>query len=182
MIEAGTYLALSLLTDSSLTVTGIEASHLDSFFDALVCGGAVLSLGDGFARVSGAFDEFLNIIAEPYPAFPSDLQPQMAPLLASFAGGTITEKVWKGRFGYLAELSRFGVDYELCSSRALIRKSRIKSAKANAPDLRGGAALMMCALYAKGESVIDNTEIIKRGYCDIVGKLRNIGADIEEIF
>ncbi len=181
MIEAGTYVALSLMTDSSITVSGIDRNHLSSFFDVLVKGGACLSFDGDKVCPYGAIDEFVSVVTGAYPQFPTDLQPQMAPLLARFCGGRITERVWQGRFGYLNELSGFGVKHELCGVSATVYPSKISAARAKAPDLRGGAALLMCALFAEGESVIDSAEIIKRGYSDIVTKLRSVGADIEEI-
>ncbi len=181
MIEVGTYTALSLMTDSKIAVSAAYPEHLSSFLDALCSAGASVTYEDGFLRVSGGLDSFLHITAEPYPGFPTDLQPQMAPLLAAFSGGRITDRVWNGRFGYLSELEKFGIRYALCSNGALVFPSRIRSSKASVPDLRGGAALMMCALYSDGESVIKNAEIIKRGYSDIVNKLRKVGADIEEV-
>lgn len=180
MIEAGTYLALSLLTDSKLKITGIDPSHLTSFFEFLASGGAILECTENSATVSGEFDECASVITGAYPAYPTDLQPQSAPLLARFCGGKITETVWKSRFGYLSELEKFGIKHRRCASSATIYKSEIKAACAKVPDLRGGAALLMCALSAKGESVIESAEIIKRGYSDIVNKLRQIGADIFE--
>ena len=181
MIEAGTYVALSLLTDSKLTVSGIEKEHLESFFCTLAEGGACFDFTENSVTAYGGLDSFLNVVTEAYPGFPTDLQPQIAPLLAHFFGGRITERVWQGRFGYLSELSKFGIGYDICASTATVRKSRIMSACAAAPDLRGGAALLMCALLAKGDSVIESAEIIKRGYSDIVNKLRQIGADIKEL-
>jgi UDP-N-acetylglucosamine 1-carboxyvinyltransferase len=181
MIEAGTYTALSLLTGSDIKICNIQKKHLSSFFDTLIDAGALLEFENDSVRAYGELSRFVNIITEPYPGFPTDLQPQMAPLLSRFLGGRITENVWKGRFGYLTELSKFGLKYEMCGSDAIIRHSSFHSAVAKAPDLRGGAALLMCALMAEGESIIDSSDIIKRGYSDIVRKLRNIGADIEEI-
>ncbi len=180
MIEAGTYTAIALLTSSDIKVSGIVPQHLFSFFDTLRSAGASFRFCGSCVHPYGEIADFVNIVTEPYPGFPTDLQPQMAPLLARFFGGRITEKVWKGRFGYLAELEKFGIVYEICDSGAVIRPSTLHSASATAPDLRGGAALLMCALTANGESVIDSAEIIKRGYSDIVNKLRSIGADITE--
>lgn len=180
MIEAGTFLCLSLLGDSRFKIRGVSAEHLKSFFDSLTKAGAKVFCGDGEMSLCGQLSEFLNIVTEPYPGFPTDLQPQTAPLMARFCGGRITEKVWRGRFGYLAELEKFGVGYELCDGGAIIRPSILRCADARAPDLRGGAALLMCALSSHGRSIIDSAEIIKRGYSDIVGKLRLIGAEIEE--
>lgn len=181
MVEAGTYIALSLLTESNIKINGVVPQHLSSFFDTLGRSGALFSFENGWTEVRCGISDFLNVVTEPYPGFPTDLQPQMAPLLARFSGGKITEKVWKRRFGYLSELKKFGVKYELCDSSAIIRPSSFHSAHANAPDLRGGAAVLMCALLSKGESIITSAEIIKRGYSDIVKKLRFIGADIVEI-
>lgn len=180
MIEAGTFLCLSLLTDSRLKIRGASIEHLKSFIDSLNKAGAKAICGDGELSLYGQISECLNIVTEPYPGFPTDLQPQTAPLMARFCGGRITENVWRGRFGYLAELEKFGVGYELCDGGAVIRPSILRCAGARAPDLRGGAALLMCALSSHGQSIIDSAEIIKRGYSDIVGKLRLIGAEIEE--
>ena len=180
MIEAGTYIALSLITDSDIKISGIVPHHLSSFFDTLENVGARFLFDGSSLQANGDISGFVNIVTAPYPGFPTDLQPQMAPLLARYAGGRITENVWKGRFGYLSELERFGIRYKLWDNGAVIYKSTFHSASANAPDLRGGAALIMCALAAKGESVINSAEIIKRGYSDIVRKLRILGADIKE--
>ena len=181
MIEAGTYTAMSLLGNCDIKVSGILPNHLASFFEILKANGAFVSFDGNSAKVSGELCNFTNIVTGPYPEFPTDLQPQMAPLLSSFCGGRITEKVWKGRFGYLSELEKFGVNYEICDSSAIIFPSKLHSATAKAPDLRGGAAILMCALFSKGESIVNSAEIIKRGYSDILNKLRLLGADIEEV-
>ena len=101
--------------------------------------------------------------------------------MAEFSGGDITETVWLSRFGYLRELEKFGVKYSVCGSSATVFPSMLHSARANAPDLRGGAALLIAALTAEGESVIANADLIYRGYENIVEKLRSLGADIKEI-
>lgn len=181
MIEAGSYLAMSLMTNSSLRICGADKHQLNSFLDSLLYGGAVIEYDDESVTVSGKICEKLNIETAPYPAFPTDLQPLMAPLLATSCGGTIKETVWKRRFGYLEELTRFGINFSSTDGYAEIKKSEIKAASAKAPDLRGGAALLLAAIYADGKSVIDNAEIINRGYGDIINKLRSVGADIEFI-
>lgn len=180
MIEAGTYLALSLATDSSLIVDGGDREQLESFINACILGGAVAEFDEKSIVFSGHITEPVNIATAPYPSFPTDLQPQMAPLMAIHCGGRITEGVWRNRFGYLSELAKFGVEFESHDGYAIIRKSKIHPAKTTATDLRGGAALLIAALYADGESIICDADIIKRGYADIVPKLRGIGANIEE--
>jgi len=181
MIEAGTYLALSLITESEIKISGAYPEHLSSFTEFLSKSGASVDVENGFLIARGSFTSYAKLKTDPYPAFPTDLQPQTAPLLADFHGGMITEGVWHNRFGYLGELSRFGIDYELGDGFAEIKKSDIHCANATSPDLRGGAALLLCALRAEGESVIADSDIIKRGYSNIVDKLRKIGAEIKEI-
>ena len=181
MIEAGTYLALSLATHSPLKIVGASRTDLDSFINTLVDAGVCLSFDGDTVVADGSLDEPANIIAAPHPEFATDLQPQTAPLLATYLGGRITDTVWHSRFGYLAELAKHGLEYERSGNTALIKPSRLHAACTVAPDLRGGAALLIAALSAKGESRIDSAEIIKRGYENVIEKLRQVGADIYEI-
>jgi UDP-N-acetylglucosamine 1-carboxyvinyltransferase len=123
----------------------------------------------------------MHVKTAPYPEYPTDLQPQIAPLMALGAGGTIKETVWQSRFSYLEALSRFGLDYEISGSLARIKPSALRAAHSYAPDLRGGAAAVASALSASGESVIENSEIIARGYARFVERLASLGADIKQI-
>lgn len=181
MIEAGTYISLSLMTDSALAIRGADRAALSPFTSFLVKYGAAVEFDGVSAVASGKLNRFAEIVAAPYPNFPTDLQPTTAPLLAVSCGGRIIEKVWKNRFGYLTELEKFGVRYELGERCATVKPSNLVSACVTAPDLRGGAALLLAALTASGESIICGSEIIKRGYANIVNKLRLVGADITEI-
>ena len=180
MIEAGSYLALSLMTESDLRVYGADFGQLESFLEPLICSGAVVEYDNASVTVCGTLTEPMNVITAPYPSFPTDLQPQTAPLLARFFGGRITEGVWHNRFGYLSELAKFGIAYNAYDGYSDILPSKIRPAYATAPDLRGGMSLVIAALACTGESIISGAELIKRGYADIVGKLRRIGADIME--
>ena len=181
MIEAGTYINLSLMTGAKLRVNGAELSQLESFLKPLVLSGASFDYSGSSLIPTNEILRSVEIITAPYPSFPTDLQPQCAPLLASFFGGSIREGVWHNRFGYLAELSKFGVLSDVYNGYAKIYSSKIKPACASAPDLRGGAALLLAALAANGESVIENADVIKRGYADVINKLTGIGASIYEI-
>ena len=180
MIEAGTYLSLSLATGANLKVSCVNPAELQSFTEVCVTSGATAELYDNALSFSGSITEPLYIKTAPYPAFPTDLQPEIAPLMARFFGGRIVEGVWKNRFGYLSELSKFGVISERKTGYAIIKRSEFRPASAVALDLRCGAALIIAALCADGESEIYGSEIIKRGYSNIASKLRKIGADIEE--
>ena len=181
MIEAGTYLALSVATGSDLKVIGADLVALKSFADTLLPSGISFESCDDRTVAVGTPSKPIFVTALPYPEFPTDLQPITAPLMALGYGGVIRDLVWKNRFGYLTELSRLGVEYELYDGYAKIKGSRIHSAEATALDLRGGASLIIAALAAEGESVINSSELIRRGYGDIVNKLRLVGADISEI-
>lgn len=181
MIEAGTYIIASLALDSPFSISGVNREHLGALIDILASAGAGFEFKRDSVSAFGRIDECINLSTAPYPGYPTDLQPQIAPLLAASFGGSITEGVWRGRFGYLSELERFGLKYSLSDSQAVIYPSSLRAATAKAPDLRGGAALMIAALIADGESVIESAEIVERGYESIVKKLRSIGAFIEEI-
>lgn len=176
-IEAGSYVALSALTGGRITVLGVAHASLDAFFAPLTEAGAVLDTTDGIT-LRALPSRQVSIVTEPYPGFPTDLQPIAAPLLASASGGTIEDRVWRGRFGYLAALASFGVCYHAYPTGAEIFRSNIRAADTVAPDLRGGAAALLLALAAKGESHIHSSEIIARGYENIEKKLRSLGAEI----
>ena len=107
-----------------------------------------------------------------------DLQPIFSALVAVSRGGSIEEQVWRSRFGYLDELSKFGLSYSREGNKVRIFKSDIHPACASATDLRGGASAVLLALAADGESEISSGELILRGYDSFVEKLKNIGADI----
>ena len=181
MIEVGTYLIASIATDSRLEICGGCHGHLDSLYKSLMYGGVSLYFDEKTVKNCCSLTEYIEIETAPYPGFPTDLQPLMAPLLANSCGGVIREGVWHARFGYLSELSGFGVKYELSSDAAAIFPSRLVCAKATATDLRGGAALLVAALVASGESIIESSETVGRGYENIAKKLRAVGADIIEI-
>lgn len=179
MIEAGTYLLLALMTDGKITVKGAARLGLESFFAPLSEGGIKFFYDGDDVTVSGAPDGELAVCTSPYPGYPTDLQPQIAPVMANFFGGRITETVWQNRFSYLNSLSAFGVKSDTTPSFARIYPSFLKSATVTAPDLRGGAAALLCALSARGKSEINFAEIIERGYSDISGKLASLGAEIK---
>lgn len=180
MIEAGSYLAAGLVTDGCVTVRGCPAEHLSAFVDFLHRTGADVSVGDTcISCQKGKNHRYSEVLAEPYPAFPTDLQPIAAVIMACGAGGSIRDNVFPERFGYLAELSNFGVEFEIGQGRANIFSSSVSSGFASAPDLRGGMACLICALCAEGKSTVYSPEKLLRGYDDLENKLRSVGAEIE---
>ncbi|MBE6532411.1 MAG: UDP-N-acetylglucosamine 1-carboxyvinyltransferase [Ruminococcaceae bacterium] len=179
MIEAGTYLSVALATGGKVRVRDCPFVDMSSFFKTLTAFGAENRMsGNVFSTSLRGRGEYISVTALPYPGFPTDLQPIIAPLMAIGSGGDITDTVWHTRFGYLDTLSDFGIRSELSGNRARIYPSKISPAKVTAPDLRGGAACLISALAAEGQSEIYSAEIILRGYENLTEKLRALGADI----
>ena len=124
-----------------------------------------------------------NIKTLPYPGFPTDMQPQITAVL-SLAEGTslVTESVWNNRYRYVDELKRMGAHIQVDDKTAVVEGvEKLTGAPVQASDLRAGAALVIAALAAQGESEIGCVQYIERGYEDIVGKLRALGADIRSV-
>ena len=121
-----------------------------------------------------------SIKSMPYPGFPTDLQAPFASLLATGRGtSTVTENVFTSRFRYVDELVRMGAQITVDGRTAVIRGvPKLTGARVVAPDLRGGAALVLAALMADGESVIDEIEHVARGYDGLVERLTALGADV----
>jgi UDP-N-acetylglucosamine 1-carboxyvinyltransferase len=181
MIEAGTYLCASLITGGDVSVHGFNKDELCSLYEALGRSGVSVNSVNGGVSLIGVPDDYISIATAAYPGFPTDLQPIVSALLAVYRGGEIVENVWQGRFGYLGELSKLGVEYSLRDNRAYISHSDIHAGTLSATDLRGGAAAILLALTADGVSVIECGEYILRGYAKITEKLRTLGADIRYV-
>lgn len=178
MIEAGTFLAASIVTGGRVRVCGFDPSELSAFTKPLLSAGVIEDLsGDGIALI-GKPRRPISVTTGAYPDFATDLQPIFSTVLAIGEGGSIEEKVWQSRFGYLDELSRFRLSYSRDGNKATVFKSSIQSARARATDLRGGAAALILALAAEGESEITSGELVFRGYDSLIEKLTSLGADL----
>ena len=179
MIEAGSYLALGALC-GDVSVTNAPIGDMTSIISAFSDMGTTIEKKTPCRLTPKvASPRKAKLIADPYPDFPTDLQPIFAPLMACLSGGEIIDNVWRDRFGYLSTLSAFGVEYRHQGNHALIMPSRIQSATVSAPDLRGGMAALICALVTNGRSVIYSADTILRGYEKLEEKLSAIGADIK---
>ena len=178
-IEAGSYLTLGLMTGGNILVKNAPIESMSAFFDATSRIGAELTVKEGVVKACLTSSEYLSITTSPYPGFPTDLQPILAPLMALCSGGEITDTVWKDRFGYLSSLSAFGIRSSVVGNKALIYPSKIHSGSATSPDLRGGMACLMTALATRGQSEILSLDTILRGYEDLEKKLSTLGADIK---
>lgn len=180
-IETGTYALLSLVTGGGINVIGAPEGEISALLEPLADAGAELAhIGRGFT-LRGEIKKEVSFTAAPFPALATDIQPFTVPVLARYRGGDVKDTVFPGRFGYVSELAKFGVRAERTSRGVTVHRSRFCCATAQALDLRGGASLLFPALIAQGESKIVHAELIKRGYTDVLGRLRSLGAAIYEL-
>jgi len=187
MIEAGTYMAAVAGTGGCITLTGVIPKHLESVTSKLRDMGVDVEEGEDSITVSSEGQlKAVQITTAPYPGFPTDMQPQFGVLLAIANGaGIIQEKVWEQRFAYLDELARMGASVPYNNFTAFTPgNQKLYGSSVTATDLRGGAAMVIAALIAEGTTEIKNIHYIDRGYDDLIGKLREVGACIvrEEVF
>ena len=184
MIEAGTYMMAAAATRGDVVLRNIIPKHLEAITAKLIEVGCEIEEGDDSIRVvSKRRLTRAHVKTQPYPGFPTDMQPQICVLLA-LAGGTsiVTESIFENRFKYVAELTRMGASIKVEGNTAIVDGvESLTGAQIAAPDLRAGAALVIAGLVADGFTVIDDIGYIKRGYEDLDLKLRALGAAIEEV-
>ena len=181
-IEAGTYMAAFIATRGCGIIKNIYPNHLTFYTSKLTKMGAEIKLLDPTSiEVSCRRRlEAVNIITQPYPGFPTDLQ-SLAMALATVADGVsiITESLYENRFMQVPELRKMGADIHQERNHALVKGVKsLTGANLKASDLRAGASLVIAALIAQGQSIIDNIYHIDRGYELLEQKFKMIGADI----
>lgn len=180
-IEAGTYMVAAAATMGDVLVKNVTPKHLESITAKLMEMGVSVTEYDDAVRVrrDGPLMK-CNVKTMPHPGFPTDMQPQMAVLLALAQGTSIlNENVWENRFRYVEELKRMGAQITVEGRSAIIEGVNcLKGAPVRAVDLRAGAAMVIAGLAAKGTTKVEEIEHIQRGYEDIVGKLVGLGGDI----
>ena len=181
-IEAGTYMAAAMATGGDIVVRNVIPKHLESITAKLLEMGAEVEEYDDYVRVCRRGPILhCNVKTMPHPGFPTDMQPQIAVLLAMAEGTSIiTESIFDNRFQYMDELRRMGADILVDGKVAVIQGGKpLTAAPVKAVDLRAGAALVIAGLAAKGTTEVEDIHHIERGYECIVDKLRHLGADIE---
>ena len=184
MIEAGTYMVAAAATGGCVRVRSIIPKHVESITTKLCeMGVEVEEEDDSVVVKSNGKLENVNIQTVYYPGFPTDMHPQFAVLLCIANGiGNIHEGVWRNRFRYAEELTKMGAQIRVDSQNAsIIGVEQLYGAVVEATDLRAGAALVIAGLAASGVTEIHGVSFIKRGYENMVEKLRGIGADISEM-
>ena len=185
MIEAGTYMAAVAATGGEAVIKNVIPKHLEATSAKLKeIGCRIEERGDEI--LVSAKDRQLGrtqIKTQPYPGFPTDMQPQLAAVLTIAKGTSIvTESIFENRFKYVDELARMGANVKVEGNSAIIDGvSLLTGARVTAPDLRAGAALVIAGLAAEGVTVVDDIVYIQRGYEDFEQKLTGLGARIEKV-
>ncbi len=183
-IEAGTFLIAGALTGGDLNIAACDPSHLVAILSKLKETGVKTKSTADSVRVMGD-NPFIasDLTTEEYPGFPTDMQAQFM-ALATQAEGTsiITENIFENRFMHAQELVRMGANIKIEGRRAVVRgKTQLSAAAVLASDLRASASLVLAALVADGETIIDRVYHIDRGYEKIEEKLKAVGAQIRRI-
>ena len=183
MIEAGTYMTAVAATGGKVTVRNVIPKHLEVVSAKLEEAGATVIVGDDNITVeSNGKLRGVSINTQPYPGFATDMQPQFSAMLCFAEGASdIVENIFNSRFQFMDELAKMGANIKIDSNHAVIRGGApLTGAPLVCHDLRAGAAMVIAALATKDTSVLTGIDKIERGYYNIVGKLSELGADIQK--
>ncbi|NGP52196.1 UDP-N-acetylglucosamine 1-carboxyvinyltransferase [Thioalkalivibrio sp. XN8] len=184
-IETGTYLVAGAMTGGRVRLRHARPGHLDAVLGKLQEAGAAVASGPDWIELDmgGRRPKSVNLRTAPYPAFPTDMQAQFVALNSIADGtGTIVETVFENRFMHVQEMQRMGADIRLEGNTAVVRGvERLRAAPVMATDLRASASLVLAALAAEGETLIDRIYHIDRGYECIEEKLSQLGASIRRM-
>ncbi len=182
-IVAATYMSAAAITGSKLNLSHIMPSHMVAILHTFRESGCDISVKGKALTITAPkrLSRVPTIRSLVYPGFPTDAGPLLISMLAMAKGTTVfVENIFENRFRYINELNRLGANIKTEGKVAVIEGvNSLSGAKCVCPDLRGGAALVVAALSANGQSEIDNISHINRGYDDITGVLASVGADIK---
>ncbi|MEE8331450.1 MAG: UDP-N-acetylglucosamine 1-carboxyvinyltransferase [Acidimicrobiia bacterium] len=183
-IQAGTYLVAGAITGGEVTVTSAVPAHLRMELAKLEESGCDVETGDDWIRVTGPTrPKPIDFATLPFPGFATDMHPQMVAYL-SVAEGTsvITENIYESRFRYIGELTRMGGNITTDGQHVVIHGvTGLSGCEVDACDIRAGAALVLAALTAEGETLVTEAGHIDRGYEDLAGTLAGLGADAHRL-
>jgi UDP-N-acetylglucosamine 1-carboxyvinyltransferase len=183
-IEAATFIIAGALTGGDLNISGCDPSHLTVLLQKLEELGVKVRTNGDTVRVMGDNPlKAADIATEEYPGFPTDAQAQYMTLCTQAEGSSvITENIFENRFMHVLELGRMGANIKVEGRRAIVRgRTQLSGAAVQASDLRASASLVLAALVAEGETIIDRVYHIDRGYERIEEKLRGVGAQMKRI-
>ena len=183
-IELGTYIIAGAISDGDIKLTGGNIALLEKFIGKLYEVGIEVNQFEDHLRVrrrKSASLNSTNIVTEPFPGFPTDLQAQMMALLSVADGvSNIEEQIFENRFMHVPELIRMGADIKIEGRKAIISGvGQLKGAPVKATDLRASVSLVLAGLVAEGHTEIDKIHHLDRGYEDIIEKLTSCGAIIK---
>jgi UDP-N-acetylglucosamine 1-carboxyvinyltransferase len=183
-IEAATFAAAAAMTGGRLKLEGVVPAHFDAVLLKLEEAGSTVARAADSVMVSGpARPKAVNVVTQPFPGFPTDMQAQMI-AVSAIAGGTsvIEDTVYLDRFTHVPELARMGASIELKGNVAVVKGVEgLSGAQVMATDLRASASLVLAGLVARGETVIDRIYHLDRGYEALEQKLSALGASIRRV-
>ena len=184
-IEAGTFAIAACITGGKLELIGANSNDLRAMLDVLLASGAKIEEHSWGLLIEGPGDkpEAVDIMTDPYPGFPTDLQAQVMAYMTRVNGASmITETIFENRFMHVPELNRMGANINVHNSTALIRGVKnLMGAPVMATDLRASVSLVLAGLAATGETTINRIYHLDRGYENLVSKLRACGATIDRV-
>ncbi len=184
-IEAGTYAMAAAMTGGDVMLQGAKAEHLKAALDALEQSGATVDASEEGLRIrrNGSPIRPVDISTAPFPGFPTDLQAQFMALMTRAKGvSRITETIFENRFMHVQELARFGAQIRLEGDSAIVEgRPVLKGAPVMATDLRASVSLVIAALAAEGESMVQRVYHLDRGFEALERKLSRCGADVTRI-
>jgi UDP-N-acetylglucosamine 1-carboxyvinyltransferase len=184
-IEAGTYMIAAAMTHGDVIIENVLAEHQKPLLAKLREAGVLIE--EDIDRIHVACPGELkgvNVKTLPYPGFPTDMQAQIMAMMTICQGrSTVMETVFENRFMHVVELNRMGASIATTGARGAIIEgpAKLTGCEVSATDLRAGAAMILAGLVAEGTTTVGNLHHIDRGYEDIVGKLKALGADIQRI-
>jgi len=184
-IETGTYAMAVAMTGGDVLLEGARAELLQSALDTLVQAGAEISATNAGIRVArnGSGIAPIEVTTQPFPGFPTDLQAQLMALMTRASGTSrITETIFENRFMHVQELARLGARISLDGQNATIEGvEKLKGAPVMATDLRASVSLVIAALAAEGETMVNRVYHLDRGFERLEDKLGRCGATVERI-
>jgi UDP-N-acetylglucosamine 1-carboxyvinyltransferase len=183
-IEAGTFMFAAAATKGDVMVKNVIPKHLEATTAKLIEAGCEVEEFDDAVRVVASKPlKNTQVTTQPYPGFPTDMQPQITVVLTGAEGTSIVaENIFENRFRYVDELSKMGANIKVEGNTAIIcGPTHYTGARVASPDLRAGAALVIAGLCADGVTVVDDIHYIERGYEDFEKKLAGLGAQIEKV-
>jgi len=184
-IEAGSFVILGAASNSSIKVINMDPSHLEVLWAILKKVGVNLEIGKNFVKVKPGFKlKSVNLKTREYPGYPTDLQAPFTVLMTQADGfSLIHETIFEGRLFYTDMLNQMGANIIMADPHRVIVQgpTKLHASRLISPDIRAGIALVIAALIAKGQSVIENVYQIDRGYEEIENRFQKLGADIKRI-